>query len=78
MKQEDIKDAAEIINNILEQPLNVDGASENVSLLKAATEFNKGDPDADLYKIIRSFIEHPEGTKSLLTELELLIADLKK
>ena len=38
MKQEDIKDAAGIINNILEQPLNVEGASENISLLKVCLE----------------------------------------
>ncbi len=77
MKQEDIKDAAQIVNNILEQPLSIEGASENISLLKAAEQFNKSNPESDLYKIIRSFIEHPEGTKALLTELELLLADLK-
>ncbi len=78
MNKEDLNEAAQIVNNVLEQPLNIEGATPNISLLKAALDFKPDDPSSDLFKIIHSFIEYPENTKALLTELELLLADLKK
>ncbi len=78
MNKENIKDAAEIVNNILDQPLDIPNAPSDISLLKAALKFNQNDPNDDLYKVIQSFVDHPENTKALITEMELLIADLKK
>ncbi|MES2344939.1 MAG: hypothetical protein V4494_03255 [Chlamydiota bacterium] len=73
MLKENIDDAAEILQNILTQPLDIPGASANISLLAAAQNPDK----TDLRKILEAFRRYPELTQSLLTELDLLSQDLK-
>lgn len=72
MLKENVKDAGEIIQNILSQPLDVPGGSPNISLLAAALKEDK----ADLKLIMESFARYPEATRALVTELELLAKDL--
>jgi hypothetical protein len=73
MLKENIEDAAEIIQNILTQPLDIPGATANVSLLAAAQNPDK----TDLKKILEAFRSYPDLTQSLVTELDLLSQDLK-
>lgn len=73
MLKENLEDAAQILQNILTQPLDIPGATESVSLLSAARNTDK----SDLRKILEAFRRYPELTQSLLTELELLYQDLK-
>lgn len=78
MLKENLKDSSDIIQNILNQPLAIPGAEENVSLYKAAQKFNSHDPKAsDLRRILLTLIQYPEHTQILLQELELILQDLK-
>jgi hypothetical protein len=77
MLKEDLQDAAQILRNILTTSLKVKGIDQGISLLQAAEEYTKDSYDtSDLKKILQSFLEYPNPTKTLVTELELLIQDL--
>ncbi len=77
MLQENLKDAAEIVENILTQPLEIPGAKQNVSLYDAARNYDPHNAAAsDLRKIILSFLQYPEPTETLLRELDMLVDDL--
>jgi hypothetical protein len=77
MLRENLQDSAEILFNILNQPLDVPGATLNVSLLGAALNFDSAQPeDTDLDKIMQEFVRYPESTQTLIQELELLHRDL--
>ncbi|HKZ00015.1 MAG TPA: hypothetical protein VJ112_02500 [Rhabdochlamydiaceae bacterium] len=77
MLQENLKDASVIIQNILNQPLALEGKKEEVSLFEAALKFDPNNADgSDLSLILKSFIDYPEPTHTLLRELELLSDDL--
>lgn len=78
MLRENLKDAGLILNNILNQPLDVEHAHKNITLLAAAHEFKGQDPHhSDLSKILRNFAKYPESTKILIQELELLVHDIR-
>jgi hypothetical protein len=78
MLKENLQDAALIVNNILVSPLEIKGATGDVTLIGAATHFRKEEwEDSDLRKILLSFLSYPRPTKMLVTELELLLNDLK-
>jgi hypothetical protein len=77
MLQENLKDAAQILQNILSQPLSISDTAENVSLLSAAQSFKTQDPlSSDLHNILATFHEYPGPTKTLITELQIMIHDL--
>jgi len=77
MLQEDLEDAASIIDNILTQPLSVPGAKADVSLLDAAKNFQPQEAmTCDLRKILLSFLQFPEQTDTLLRELEIIKDEL--
>lgn len=79
MLRENLKDAGQIVQNILTQPLSVPGASKEISLVDAAKSYNDKDPStSDLKKIVELFAQYPEPTKIMLQELEILSNDLKK
>lgn len=79
MLEENLQDSAEILFNILNQPLDVPGATLNVSLLGAALNFDSTQPEnSDLHKIMEEFVKYPESTQALIQELELLYRDLEK
>ncbi len=77
MLKENLKDSAEILTNILNQPLEIPGIAENISLLQAIQNFTYQDPnDSDLGKMLRTFASNREPTQILVRELELIAADL--
>lgn len=70
---------AEVIHHILNQPLAIIGSTETASLLQAAKNFRKEDPyESDLFKLLSTFHEYPGPTHTLITELEILIGELKE
>ncbi len=77
MLQENLKDSAEILTNILNQPLDIPGLSENISLLQAVQNYpSQQSEHSDLSKMLRTFAANPEPTKALIQELQLIIDDL--
>jgi len=78
MLKENLKDAGEIISNILQQPLAITGSTQTVSLIEAAKDYKKNSAFySDLSHILLSFVEYPESTQNLLTELDLICVDLE-
>jgi hypothetical protein len=77
MLKENLKDSAEILSNILNQPLDIPGISEKVTLLQALQSYSSEQPnDSALSKMLRSFASNPEPTNSLIQELQLIAKDL--
>ena len=77
MLRENLKDSAEILSNILNQPLEIPNATENITLLQALQTFSTQQPDnSDLSKMLRTFASNPEPTAILIQELELIARDL--
>jgi len=78
MLKENLKDAGQIIQNILTQQLSIPGAPKDISILSAAKKFNPNDPaTSDLKKLVDTFIHYSSATDVLLKELELISDDLK-
>jgi len=76
--KEALKDAGEIVQNILIQPLSIPGAKKDISFLEAAKAFEtKNALTSDLRKILLSFLQFPEPTQRMIEELELLQDDLR-
>lgn len=77
MLEENLRDAGDIIQHILHQPLSIPGAKKNISLFEAAKNFKENAPlVSDLRKILFSFLQFPEPTETMLRELEILEEDL--
>jgi len=77
MLRENLKDSAEILSNILNQPLEIPGVEENISLLQALQNYSTQQPDnSELSKMLRTFASNPEPTQALIQELELIARDL--
>ena len=77
MIQENLEDAAQIIVNILTQPLSITGIEEEESLVQACMRYNGQEHDSsDLRKMIESFHQYPESTETMLRELEILEEEL--
>lgn len=78
MLRENLKDSADILSNILNQPLEIPGIAENITLLQAVEKFASQQPElSDLSKMLRTFASNPEPTRALIQELELIAHDLK-
>ncbi|MBS0620250.1 MAG: hypothetical protein JSS61_02185 [Verrucomicrobia bacterium] len=79
MIRENLKDNAEILDNILNQPLEISGLSENMSLLQAVENFPGQQAEhSDLAKMLRTFASNPENTAILIQELDLIMRDLSR
>lgn len=77
MLRENLKDSAEILTNILNQPLEIPGVSENISLIQAIQNYASQQPEhSDLSKMLRTFAANPEPTQALIQELQLIAKDL--
>lgn len=77
MLRENLKDSAEILSNILNQPLEIPNVAENITLLQALQSFSSQQPDnSDLSKMLRTFASNPEPTAVLIQELQLIARDL--
>lgn len=78
MIHEDLHDAGEIIENILNRPLHFPELPEDITLLSAALIFKDEDPaNSALNKVLLSFEDYPEAKEVLLRELEILEDELK-
>ena len=78
MLKENLKDAAEILLNILSQPLAIEGRDEEISLLSAAKEFSSGNAESSaLSDVMQNFGRYPEPTQTLIRELEILLEDIQ-
>ena len=77
MLKENLKDAGQILQNILTQPLQVKDLPDEMTLLSAAQNYqlNQGD-NSELSKVMFSFLQYPEPTQILIRELELLYNDI--
>ena len=79
MLRENLKDSSEIRSNILNQPLEIPGLDENITLLQAVEKFASQQPElSDLSKMLRTFAANPEPTQILIQELELIARDLAR
>jgi hypothetical protein len=77
MLSENLKDSAEILSNILNQPLTIPGVSEDISFLQAVHNYVSQQPEhSDLSKMLHTFAANPELTFALLQELQLIADDL--
>jgi cobalamin biosynthesis protein CobT len=74
---EDLKDAADIMNNILYQSLDVQGAPD-ISLLKAASDFQKETSTASgLSLVLHNFTKYEAPLQRLIEEISLVMEDLE-
>lgn len=77
MLRENLKDSAEILFNILHQPLEIPDIGYPVSLLEAALSHNELSKEpSDLSKLLMTFSRHPEPTETLIREIDLLAREL--
>ena len=77
MLRENLKDTAEILANILDQPLEIPGIAEPLSLLQAVQNYGSQVPgESDLLKILHTLSSHPEPTEILICEIDLLAQEL--
>jgi hypothetical protein len=77
MLHENLKDAAIIVHSILNQPLAIPEASQDITLLSAAISFDEtGTPASHLQQVMQMFIEYPNPTETLIRELEILNDEL--
>lgn len=77
MLRENLKDSAEILQNILHQPLDISGAPENISLFQAIQTYPSQQPDhSDLSKMLRAFSSNRDPLEVLIQELHLIARDL--
>jgi hypothetical protein len=77
MLKENLKDSAEILHNVLHQPLEISGTAENISLLQAVQNYSSQQPNhSDLSKVLHTFSTHREPLEVLIQELHLIACDL--
>ena len=77
MLRENLKDSAEILHNILHQPLEIDEADSSISLLQAVQNYSSQQPNhSDLSKMLRTFSSNREPLEILIQELQLIARDL--
>lgn len=78
MLRENLKDSAEILHNILHQPLEISEVPENISLMQAIQTYFSQEPNhSDLSKILRTFSSNRGPLEILIQELQLIANDLK-
>jgi hypothetical protein len=77
MLRENLKDSAEILSNILNQPLEIPGVPENRTLLQAVQNYSTQQSEhSDLSKMLHTFAANREPTALLIQELTLIARDL--
>lgn len=78
MLNENLKDAGEIVENILSQPLSVAGLSQPCSLIEASQKYLQDPSSPELKKMMGTFLQHPQALEVMLQEFKLLAQDLIK
>jgi hypothetical protein len=78
MLYENLKDAAIIVHNILNQPLSISDSKKDITLLGAAISFDDtGTPASHLQQVMQTFVEYKDPTELLIRELEILSDELQ-
>ena len=76
MLSENLRDAGEIVENILSQPLSIPGLEKPLSLLQASQVYLQDPASPELKKILETFLQHPAALEVMLQEFKLLAQDL--
>ncbi len=76
MLRENLRDAGEIIKNILTQPLAIPGLPKNISLYEASKHYLEDRSSPELKKMLETFLQHPAALEVMLQEFRLLAQDL--
>lgn len=77
MLKKQLKETATILFNILNQPLEISGASQGISFLQASMDASSQSPEhSDLRKLLWSLATHPGPTEVLIREIDLLSQEL--
>jgi hypothetical protein len=76
MLSENLKDAGEIVENILSQPLSVSGLTDSCSLVEASKKYLNDPSSPELKKMLETFLQHPQALEVMLQEFKLLAQDL--
>lgn len=76
MLKENLRDAGEIVENILSQPLSIAGLPKDISLLDAAKIYLENPASPELKKVVETFHQYPDAFQLMLQELKLLAKDL--
>ncbi|NDD57971.1 MAG: hypothetical protein EBZ47_01785 [Chlamydiae bacterium] len=77
MLYENLKDAAIIVHNILNQPLSIQENKEDITMLSAAISFDEnGMPASHLQQVMQTFVEYSDPTETLIRELDILSEEL--
>ncbi len=76
MLSENLKDAGEIVENILTQPLSIPGLEKPLSLLDASKDYLQNPSSPELKKMLETFLQHPAALEVMLQEFKLLAQDL--
>lgn len=77
MLRENLKDSAEILQNIFQEPLEIPGVDGSISLFQAIQNYSSQQPDhSELSKMLRTFAVNPQPLGILIQELQLIAKDL--
>lgn len=77
MLRENLKDSAEILQNIFQEPLEIPGIERNISLFQAIQNYTSEQlEDSDLSKMLGTFASNPQPLGILIQELQLIAEDL--
>jgi hypothetical protein len=76
MLRENLRDAGEIVENILSQPLSITGVEKPISLLEASKIYLDNPASPELKKVVETFLQYPEAFQLMQQEMTLLAKDL--
>jgi len=77
MLRKRLKESGDALLTLLGHPYAVATATEPLSLLQAIENFPSQQPEhSDLSKLLRLLATHPESTRALIKELELIAYEL--
>jgi hypothetical protein len=77
MLRENLKDSAEILQNIFQEPLEIPGVDGSISLFQAIQNYSAQQPNhSELSKMLRTFAANPQPLGILIQELQLIAKDL--
>ncbi len=77
MLRENLKDSAEILKNIFQEPLEIPGVKGSISLFQAIENYSSKHHDhSHLSIMLHTFAANPQPLGILIQELQLITKDL--